>query len=265
MTILDDIIAYKKIEVASAKSTAPISALESLAADMAPTRGFERALRARGENAFALIAEIKKASPSKGLIRKDFDAAALAKAYEEGGAACLSVLTDAPGFQGSRQNLEIARDAAALPILRKDFMIDPYQVAEARVWGADCILLIMACLSDEQARELAAAARAHTLDVLVETHDEREVDRAITLGASMIGVNNRDLRTFVTDLATTERLAPRIVGSALLVAESGINGHPDLIRLKSAGAGAFLVGESLMRQSDVRAATRNLLRGPEPA
>jgi len=261
LTILDDIIAYKKDEVVQAKAATPIAALESLACMAAPPRGFEKALRRAGATGFALIAEIKKASPSKGIIRADFDPAALARGYADGGAACLSVLTDGPSFQGAAGYLHAARDAVSLPIIRKDFMIDPYQVVEARAWGADCILLIMAVLSDAQARELSDAAISLELDVLIEAHDEVEIDRAIGLGPAMIGVNNRNLKTFVTDLATTEWLAPRAPHDRLLVSESGINSHGDLIRLQAAGAGAFLVGESLMRCDNVEAATRRLLKG----
>lgn len=260
MTILDDIIAYKRVEVARAKADKAIGALEILAKETAPPRGFEQALRRKGANGIALIAEIKKASPSKGLIRADFDPPSLARAYAEGGAACLSVLTDGPSFQGSPEHLRRAREAVALPIIRKDFMIDPYQVVEARAFGADCILLIMASLSDAQANELAAAARQYGLDILIETHDAAEIRRALTLGPGMIGVNNRDLKTFVTDLGATERLAAFVPKDRLLVSESGIDSPADLARLKSAGAGAFLVGESLMRQGDVAAATRDLLR-----
>ncbi|MGD9801186.1 MAG: indole-3-glycerol phosphate synthase TrpC, partial [Parvularculaceae bacterium] len=201
MTILDDIIAYKRSEVATAKKNAPYSALDAIARGAQRPRGFEAAMRRSASNHYALIAEIKKASPSKGLIRPDFDPPTLAKAYEQGGATCLSVLTDAPSFQGSPEYLRSAREATILPVLRKDFMIDPYQVAEARAWGADCVLLIMAVLTDQQANELAGAAGDYGLDVLTEVHDEREADRAIESGFTMIGVNNRDLRTFVTDLS----------------------------------------------------------------
>lgn len=260
MTILDDIIAYKRNEVALARSNTPLGSLETLAAQMQPPRGFENALRRKSAEGFALIAEIKKASPSKGLIRADFDPPSLARAYAKGGAACLSVLTDGPSFQGSPDHLKNARDAVALPIIRKDFMIDPYQVVEARALGADCILLIMANLSDVQARELSAAARQHGLDVLIEAHDEAEIDRALSVGPGMIGINNRNLKTFVTDLATTERLAGFVPHDRLLVSESGISSAADMTRLKAAGAGAFLVGESLMRQENVAEATRDLLR-----
>lgn len=265
MTILDDIIAYKKSEVAEAKSGASLSVLQEVIRDQAAPRGFERSLRRRMSDGIALIAEIKKASPSKGLIRADFDPHALALAYAEGGATCLSVLTDNPSFQGSRDDLRVARGATSLPIIRKDFMIDPYQIVEARAWGADCILLIVACLSDAQLGELAAAADELGLDILIETHDEREIDRALAIKPGMIGINNRDLRTFTTDLGTTERLAGRIPRDRLIVAESGINAFADITRLRAAGAGAFLVGESLMRQHDVRQAAENLLNGPANA
>ncbi|MBY0421068.1 MAG: indole-3-glycerol phosphate synthase TrpC [Parvularculaceae bacterium] len=261
MTILDRIIAYKAEEVRRAKATTPVSALEARIAALDPTRGFRRALEARRERV-ALIAEIKKASPSKGLIRAAFEPAALARAYRDGGADCLSVLTDAPSFQGAPEHLLAARAAVDLPILRKDFVIDAYQATEARAWGADCILLIMACLDDARARDLAAAAASYGLDVLWETHDEAEFDRALALGADLVGVNNRDLRTFVTDLSVTERLARRATPSVLLVSESGVTTKGDAVRLRVAGARAILVGESLMRADDVAAATRELLRTP---
>jgi indole-3-glycerol phosphate synthase len=259
MTILDDIIAYKRQEVARAKADVSLNVLDALARETAKPRGFERALRRKGEMGFALVAEIKKASPSKGLIRPDFDPAAHATAYESGGAACLSVLTDAPSFQGSRRDLEAARRSVSLPIIRKDFLVDPYQVAEARAWGADCVLIIMASSSDALAQELFSAAQDYGLDALVETHDEAEAMRALALGATMIGVNNRDLKSFKTSLETTARVARLMPRDRLLVSESGINRHEDLVRLKGDGAGAFLVGESLMRQADVETATRSLL------
>lgn len=264
MTILDDIIAYKKDEVRRARADAPLASLEALIAAGGKPGGFIRAIERRTDRS-ALIAEVKKASPSKGLIRADFDPATLALAYQRGGADCLSVLTDGPSFQGAPKHLIAAREASFLPILRKDFMIDPYQAAEARAWGADCILLIMACLSDAAARDIRAAADAYGLDTLYETHDEAEVDRALVLGARLIGVNNRNLHTFATDLATTERLAARIPRDRLLVAESGIATAADIARVRAAGAHAILVGESLMRQADVEAATRALIAAPRHA
>lgn len=261
MTILDDIITYKKEEVRAAKANTPLSALHAIAQSVGPTRGFISRIERRATDGFALIAEIKKASPSKGLIRENFSPAAIARAYEDGGATCLSVLTDGPSFQGDPTYLKEARTTCRLPILRKDFMIDPYQIAEARAWGADCILLIMACLDDAQAAELNDAAKAYGLDVLVETHDEDEMARALTLDVRMIGVNNRNLKTFETRLSTTARLATHLPANRILVSESGIRHRTDLETLRNAGASAFLVGEALMRADDITAATRTLLNG----
>ena len=258
---LQEICADKCLEVAERKRRTSLTDLDARAALQSAPRGFRRALAAKAEGGFALIAEVKKASPSKGLIRADFEPADHARAYEAGGAACLSVLTDAPYFQGHEDYLVAAREACTLPVLRKDFMIDPWQVAEARAIGADAILIIVAALDAGRMAEMEAAALERGMDVLVEVHNEAEVEAAAKLRSRLIGVNNRDLKRFVTDIGVTERLAPLMPAGTLLVSESGINTHGDLVRLSACGARTFLVGESLMRQADVAAATKALLEG----
>ncbi|AKM09962.1 indole-3-glycerol phosphate synthase TrpC [Croceicoccus naphthovorans] len=258
---LIEICDTKRAEVKERKASLTLADLDAEALTREPVRGFEARLREAAADGFALIAEVKKASPSKGLIRKDFSPEDHARDYAAGGATCLSVLTDAPFFQGHEDYLIAARKACTLPVLRKDFMVDPWQVAEARSIGADAILIIVAALSDAQMGEIEMAAMEREMDVLVEVHDEAEMERAAQLKSRLIGINNRDLRTFVTDLANTERLAPLAPEGSLLVGESGISSQTDCLRLSHSGVRTFLVGESLMRQADVETATRTLMTG----
>ncbi|MBN42731.1 MAG: indole-3-glycerol-phosphate synthase [Alphaproteobacteria bacterium] len=262
--VLTKINKDKLAHIAACKAVTPLSALEARAKGASETRGFAKQLTDRAAaGRFGLIAEVKKASPSKGLIREDFDPSMIAKAYEAGGATCMSVLTDTPYFQGRDEDLVAAREAVSLPVIRKDFMLDPYQVVEARALGADCILLIMAGLEDEQAAELAAASRDWGMDVLVEVHNAEELDRALKIDGDLVGINNRNLKTLTVDLATTEELAPHVPSDLVLVCESGLFTPDDLVRMSGVGARCFLIGESLMRQDDIVGAVRDLLAPSE--
>ncbi|MDE2915267.1 MAG: indole-3-glycerol phosphate synthase TrpC [Paracoccaceae bacterium] len=257
--VLDRITAYKLEEISAAKRRRPLAHLEMVAAAAAPPRDFARQLLGRSRSGLALIGEIKRSSPSRGRIRDDFVPERLARAYEAGGAACLSVLTDSPSFEGAPEHLTQARNACSLPVLRKDFMLDSYQVVEARAWSADCILVIMAGVTDGQAAELVSTARGFGMETLVEVHNSDELDRALAIDCRLIGINNRDLRTFEVSVDTTRLLAPKVPEDRIVVAESGLGSHADLASLAELGVRCFLVGESLMRQADVEMATRRLL------